>query len=257
MRKSLSAIASFALLALGATVSHAANPALDTGTNYVVSGSFNPGVGNFGTGFGAWSFNQTGGGGSYLGTSTGATGLPETDTWGLFAGSDSGVSSVDRPFTGGALATGQTVSVNMGIGGGVDNGGTVGINLLSGATPVFTLEFVGGGATWQLNDGGSNFGATGIPFSANTTVSMSFTYEGANNYNINVVEGSGTYTGVGFTASDTISDITGIRLFSVNQGGGDNAGFSDLTVVPEPATWAMLILGAPFVIGFARRLRKV
>lgn len=255
MKTTLKLALATALLALDATASHAASIAIDTGTNYVASGSFNPGVGNFGTGFGAWAFSQQGGGGSYLGESVGATGLPETDTWGIYA-STSGTSSVDRPFTGGPLLLGQTVSINMGIGGGVANGGTIGINLLSGATPEFTVVFVGGGSLWQLNDGGGNFGATGIGFSANTTVSTAFTYEGGNNYNIQLVEGSGTYSGIGYTASSTLSDITGIRLFSVNQGGDDNGGFSDLTVVPEPSTWAMLGLGVPFVVGFARRRRK-
>lgn len=244
------------LLVLGAVTSHASNNASDNAGNYVATGSFGAGTAaNLGTGFGAWSFATTGAGGSYLGETSSATGLPETDTWGLYAGGDAGnTSSADRQFTGGALVAGQTFSIDMGNSASIDNPGDVGVNLLSGATPVFTIKFAGGQSDWQINDGGSDFNTT-IPYAANTIINFSFTYNGGNSYSVAMTEGATTYNANNFTATNSLTDITGDRLFSTTQGPGQNVGFNNMEIIPEPSTYAMILGGFGMLIMF-RRMRR-
>ncbi|MGJ8651860.1 MAG: PEP-CTERM sorting domain-containing protein [Opitutaceae bacterium] len=227
--------------ALAAVPAFAASIAIDNASNY--SGSW---TGNEGSGFGAWSFSTSGAGGSYLG-STGE-GNP---SFGLFAGGDGGsdLSSASRGFTG-DLTAGQTFSIDLGHSNGISSGGEVGINLTDGGSSVFTLKFVGGGANWLINDGGSDFGI-GQGYAADTTISLSFTYNGGSDYSYSF----GSASGDNFTATSTISGIDGFTLFSNNQGGGQNFGSDNISIVPEPSSYALLagILGLAYV---AARRRK-
>ena len=135
------------------------------------------------------------------------------------------------------------------------NPGVVGLNLFDNTTPVFTFKFTGGGTVWQLNDGGSDFN-TNIPFGSNTPISFSFTFNGGASYTVAITDGVNSYGGTPFNASSTISNINGFRFFSSSQGPGENLGFDNLAVVPEPTTLSLLagpaILGAWF---FLRRRR--
>ena len=69
-----------------------------------------------------------------------------------------------------------------------------------------------------------------------------------------ITEGSTTYTANGFNASNPINNLTGVRFFSNQQGGGENFGFNNLaiTTVPEPSSLSLLagpaLLGAWFYI---------
>jgi hypothetical protein len=184
---------------------------------------------NGGSGFGAWTLSNTGSGGRFIGGT--GDGNP---AFGLFSPTGSNTSSATRSFTGGSLLAGQSFKLDLGATG-VDTGGVVGFNLLSGATPEFTFKFTGGQTFWQLNDGGSDFN-TNIPFAVNGQITFSFTYDGGNNYDVLIKEGATTYTGTGFTANNNISAIDGFKLFSNFQGNGQNIGFNDITV-PEPSTW--------------------
>jgi hypothetical protein len=136
--------------------------------------------------------------------------------------------------------------------------GVVGLNLLSAGSPVFTFKFTGGQNFWQLNDGGTDFD-TNIPFSANTPINFAFTYQGGSTYDVVITEGATTYSGIGFTSSSIISNISGFRMFSNAQGAGENLGFNNLAVVPEPSTLSLLagpaLLGASF--SFAADARKI
>ena len=82
-------------------------------------------------------------------------------------------------FTGGAMAVGDRFSVNLAHTQTID--GQIGLSLLSGTTARWTLKFVGGGANWLINDGGSDFGS-GQAYAANTSLSFSFTYNGGSFY---------------------------------------------------------------------------
>jgi PEP-CTERM motif len=204
---------------------------------------------NGGFGFSTWTFNTGGSGGHYIGGT--GDGNP---AFGLFSGGTGGGNffTADRSFTGGGMSPGQTFSITTGVTG-VANGGVVGLNLLSGTNVVETFKFTGGQSLWQLNDGGVDYN-TNIGFSANTTISFAYTYDGGNSYDLLIKEGNTTYTQTNSTANAIINNITGFRLFSVGQGGGENIGFNFMSV-PEPSTWltgALAILGALF---FARRRR--
>jgi hypothetical protein len=249
------------VLSLSALAAHASNTAQDTVSNppYNTS-SWNNGD-NGGFGFGAWSFsnNVTAGGfaGEFAG---GTTGDGNGQGWGLFAsdntdsgGNGNSTATATRPFTGGGMVTGQTFSLSLGSTSSVFNGATIGFNLLSGSNTRFTFEFTGGQSVWQLNDGGSNFDTT-IPFTGNGKINFAFTYDGGENYDLLITEGATTYTAAGFTASDDISDIDGVKFFDSGQGSGQNFAF-DVLSVPEPSTVAAGVLA---IVGtfFLRRHRK-
>lgn len=192
---------------------------------------------NGGTGFGSWTLNATGNGGTYIGT----TGQGTT-SFGLFSG-PSGTATASRLFTGGALGTGQTFSINLGHTANIATGNDIGLLLTSGGSTVFTLKFVGGLPNWLLNDGGSDFGS-GQAYSPNNSIGFSFTYEGSNKYSYTFGSGSGT----SFTATNTISGIDGFTLFNNNQGNGENLGANNMSIVPEPTAAAMGLIGAALLL---------
>jgi hypothetical protein len=213
---------------------------------------------NGGAGFQPWVLTSSGAGGRFIGQ----TGVNQNPSFGVFSGGN-GIgdsSTADRNFTG-ALSAGQTFSLQLGITGVYDGGGSpgnagfVGLTLLSGSNNVFTFVFIGGGTEWQLNDGGSNFGS-GIPFAANTPINFAFTYNGGNNYSISIQEGTSSFVGNNFTANSNLTNITGFRIFSERQGANENIGFNNLAVVPEPSSLALL--AGPMMLGgwFAIRRRR-
>ncbi len=242
------------ILFLGAlaVTSFAAAPAADNAGNGPYNDGWQDGD-NGGIGFQPWALNTGGGGGHYIG----ASGVNQNPSFGLFSGTPSAgadFAAADRNFNS-ALLAGETFSLQLGVSNSVATGGSVGINLLNGANVVFTFKFDGGGSTWQLNDGGTDFGTT-IPFSPNTTVSFSFTYNGADSYSVFITDGTNSYPGNNFMATSDISNITGFRAFSSEQGAGENFGFNNLQVIPEPSSLALL--AGPALLGafiFVRRRR--
>jgi hypothetical protein len=236
------------------------NPPYNTGTGSWPNGS------NGGFGFGPWSFSNSvttnGFAGQFAGNVTGDGNGPG---WGLFASdqNDSGnngnsTATATRPFTGGGLLTGQTVSFTLGSTGSVYDGGQgggagiIGFNLLSGSTVEYTMKFTGGDTVWRLNDGGADF-SSGIPFVGNAQIIFGFTYDGGNSYDVHITEGVNTYNCVGCVATSNVSNIDGVKFFDFGQGGGQNFAFNVLSV-PEPSTW---LAGAMALSGcFYLRLRR-
>lgn len=205
---------------------------------------------NGGTGFGAWTLNSGGSGGHYIGAS--GQGDP---SFGLFAGGNAtgDFATATRSLTGGALAAGQSLAMDLG-NTGVDSGGggEIGLNLTDGGSTVWTLKFIGGATDWVINDGGpgGDFGS-GQGFAANTSLAFEFTYEGGSSYSYTFgPSGSGS----NFTATNTISGIDGFELFSTEQGSGENFGANNIEVVPEPSSYAMI--GGLLALGAALLQRR-
>ncbi len=223
--------------------------ASDNSTNY--SGVWTNGS-DLGTGFGAWNLSATGSGGRYIG----GTGLGAS-SFGIFAGGGAGNSSTaNRPFDT-AMAIGDIFTVRIGYTS-VTNAGEIGMNLFATNSFRFGLKFTGGGTNWQLNDGGSWFN-TGIPWaggSPGTTLNVSFTRRAGNSYDIVLGQGANNYTGTNFTATSGFMDVDRVQFYSSAQGSGQNVGFDNLSVVPEPSTYALLGLGALALGGYAARRRR-
>ena len=232
---------------LTAATAFAANTADDIASNAPYADGWQT-ADNGGSGLGAWTLNSGGLGGHFIG----ATGEGPDPSFGLFAGATGGsgtnFATAVRSFTGGALTSGQTFSIDLGHT--ATNDGTIGLNLRDGGSNVVSLTHESGELNWELNDGGSDF-SSGQAFAADTELSFSFTYEGGSSYSYTFGGGSGS----NFTASNTISGIDGFELFSTEQGGGQNLGANDVSVVPEPGTFALLA-GALAFVAVALRNRK-
>lgn len=187
---------------------------------------------NEGFGFAPWTFDQASPGGGFAGRYIGGTATGDP-SFGLFSGNDAGAfSSAFRAFDN-PLAAGDTFSVDIGHTQTVN--GEVGLNLINNGNIAFTLKFVGGGSSWSMNDGLTDFGA-GQAYEANTSLTFSFTYNGGSSYSYTFGSGSGN----NFTAISDISSIDEVGFFSVNQGGDQNFGINNLAVIPEPSSIIMM-----------------
>lgn len=173
------------------------------------------------------------------------------------------VNSYDT-FAGGALAVGQTVSINfvMRATDPAANGfpaGQVGVSLLNGSgttangqptSPAITFYVFGGAdGYYYYTDAGTTAGSPG---------SMSYQYQNAFNIAFTVT-GAGTYSAV--AGSDSWSgtfngSLTGIDVFNDAGGNGSDVGFNNLTVVPEPSTWAISAIGCMALCGWRRVFRR-
>lgn len=228
----------------------AANVASDNAstTNYPGGTWTNGSTG--GSGFGAWILTPTtNSAGSYAGAFIGGSGQGNP-SFGIYAGGNSlSTFTADRPFTGGALTAGQTFSVSLGYSSTIV--GEIGVQFLSGPTPRWTLKFVGGATNWVINDGGSDFNA-GQNYSPNTSLAFNFTYNGGNSYSYTYGTGSGN----NFTAANDLSNLTAVRFYNRDQGPDQNLGFNNLSVVPEPSTYALLALSAVAFGGYVVRRRR-
>ena len=217
--------------------------AFDAASNYANTAAWSTGS-NGGTGFGTWTITD-GDGGHYIG----GTGLG-SNTFGLFNTFTTTTTDAVRALSGGTLAAGQTFSADLGFT--AFTGGSVGLNLRSGTNEVITL-FTNGTGNWMLNDGGTDFDA-GAAATANTPYTFTLTYNGGNSYSFTLTGSAG---GLNFTSSDPgLATIDNVRFFDFNQGAGQNFGFNNLAIVPEPST--LSLLAGPMLLGgwfFLRRRR--
>ncbi len=206
---------------------------------------------NQGVGFAPWAFDGGNGNSGGFGTFIGGTAVDPLSSFGIFSfPADSGAfAGVTRAFTGGPLVAGQTFSITLGYTG-IANNGSVGFDLRDSAGVTLFSVNTNGAGDWQLNDGSSNFNS-GAAAVANTSLIFSFTYNGGNNYSYTLGAGSG----IGFIAANNLTDISQIRLFSFQQGSGENLGFDNLSVVPEPSTWVMVAGGLGLLTLLRRRSR--
>ena len=252
-------------------VGHASLAASDNAGNYTTS--WNSGD-NHGSGFGSWSFDNTSNGGSageYL--ATGNNGNSQINSsgnaWGMYAnGSSTAQANAIRPFTGGALAVGQTLSFSM------DNGfinsssdnsgglaGVVGVSLRnSSPVNIFELYFTGGTIDYTLNINGNSV-TTSVGFTS-TGLNLAFTQGSGNAWTFGITPVGGsttTYTSAGTGDYLASSDIDEIRFFTQGTGsasGGTHDSFFNnlsITAVPEPITIALPIFGGIFGVVSLRR----
>ena len=208
-------------------------------------------------------FNGTDGAGSYYGSQPSLG-----NAWQMYSFQNSGVGHGGSAFStttfaGGALAIGQTVSINFNMraldapGGGTNLSinGQAGLSLLNGSGNAITLAIIGGGPNhYYYNDSGTNNANAGpLGYQYQNAFVVAFT-----------VTGAGTYSGIASNANGTDSwtgtfsgSLVGMQVFDSKGGNGSDVGFNNLTVVPEPGTFGLVVGGLAFLgYGFRRRARR-
>ena len=206
---------------------------------------------NGGSGFLPWESIGNGSGGGFGGgfISTGnpqvniGTGAPNA-AFGVF-GNSTGVGQAIRPFNG-AHTLGQTFSIDMD-NQGIDNGGTVGFGLRnSTGENRFEFYFVGGQAAYTVHDA-SGPNNSGVGYTTGG-LNLVFTLTGTDSYSFTINGGSpitGALSGTGGSGIDRV------RLFNAN--GGPDVFYNNLSIVPEPASGALLGLGLMIFAALRRR----
>jgi hypothetical protein len=186
------------------------------------------------------------------------------NAWQLYSYQNDGVGNggsafANTTFAGGALAIGQTVSINFNMRA-TDPGTQVGLSLLSGSGNAITFGIFGGepnvtypytGNGYYYTDAGSSFASAGsMGYQYQSYFNIAFTVTGANTYN--AVAGSDSWSGT-FAGS-----LIGMLVFDAAAGNGSDVGFNNLAVatVPEPSTLAMLAASGVGIIGWRRILRR-
>ncbi|MGH8048017.1 MAG: PEP-CTERM sorting domain-containing protein [Chthoniobacterales bacterium] len=153
-------------------------------------------------------------------------------------------------FEGGDLAVDQGVSLVF-ANAGMATGHSVGINISSGVTPLFSLYFTGGGpGTYSYMDAAGSGQDTGEPFSFYGSNTLTFTLTSATTY----AASFGTHAWTGTLTGDP---VTAIEVFNdADQGADNSVFFNSLAVyaVPEPSIAALALIGV--VVGTFSLRRK-
>lgn len=217
---------------------------------------------NGGSGFGAWQLGDTysnpSNGGFFIGSSQGnGSNDGNIDTsgsksWGLYANSGD-VTNAVRTFTSGGsngqsiLGSGEKFSLSLD-NGYIDSGGTVGFGLQnsSGANRI-EFYYANGSSSYSINIGGTTL-ATGIGFTS-AGLSILFTQNSGTGWSMAITPNGGstsTFTDASAgSAALAASDISQVRVFNANAGGGGarDAFANSMQVVPEPSSIALLLCG--------------
>ena len=188
--------------------------------------------------------NNTGANIDTAGNSFGIYGQNANDGTGNLASFDA-----YRSFEGGALAVGQTFSISIAVN---FRNGNKGLDLFANGTNIFNLNV--GSDTYAVNNATVTSSTLTNDFSTNTAFNFTLTQTTANagTFTVNRTGGftqsvTGTYTG----------DPDQFHLYADNtdQGAENNlfANSMSITAVPEPGTWALLMLGGVGALALARR----
>lgn len=235
---------------------------------------------NGGYGWGAWTLTTTGGG-HFIGSSTGngdgvddgifggmpsdgdinSTVGPAPDqsgdpdphltvgrAWGMYA-NGGGVTNAFRSFTSGSMTVGQTFSMDFD-NGHINTGGTVGLGLLNAAgATLWEIYFKGGNANYFNRDASGEV-ATTVGY-GDEGLNVSFTLTGAAAYSMILTRRDGVaQTITGTLIGEVDQNISQVRAFNANAGGGGphDAFYNNMTLVPEPSSSALGLLGAVLLL---------
>jgi hypothetical protein len=271
--------AAIACAVTGATAlmaNHAAAQAYDAASTY---GSWTTGS-TGGSGFGAWSFDQTQNPDNSFGTS-GQQGLSSSQSigtaWTLFnLSSSAGLANAGRAITvGGGLLTGQTFETVIQnpstYTGSLYYGGYRGWDILFGnatdnnapgdntsAIRASVFNYFNPSQNWGINDaGGSHPTSLTGPTTAAQGVRIDLKLNSATAYTLTMtpLNGATPYTLNG-TYTGPINYVD-FRLYNAASSGlndaADNFGISYMSVVPEPATLSLVGLGSAGLLFLRRR----
>ncbi len=247
-------LSTIAAAAFAASTAHT-QIASDNGGNY--GGGWSNGT-NGGTGFLAWNISATPGtgfAGAFIGDPSfaGVTGM-STTSFGMYAnpGGSGATVTVSRGLSN-SLAVGDTFSFQWGINWDSDVGNK-GFNLFSGGVGGTQLLNVNqAGFPGDITFGGTN---TGIGFGTGP-MTWSFTLTTLSNLLVTSSARDGTTTPV-FTTNIAVGAAPdAFSFYATAMGAGDQrqSYFNNLSVVPEPSTYALLALSAVGLAGYAARRR--
>lgn len=199
------------------------------------------------------------GSGVYYGSPTGG----EFTGWQAYSYQNDGTAlggsvNAENTFAGGALAIGQTVSLNFEMraldpAANGEPAGEAGVSLLDGASDAITFYIYGGGpGNYFYSDAGSTAASAGsMSYQYQTPFSIAFTMTGSDTYS--AVAGSDHWSGT-FDGS-----LTGIDVFNDAGGNGSDVGFNNLAIAdaPEPTTLALGAVAGVALAAFRKgRLSK-
>jgi hypothetical protein len=167
---------------------------------------------------------------------------------------DGSFAQVDHTFDGGALTIGQTVSIavaNQNVG----SGGSIGFELHDSVGAVIRFGFNGGDADYFIDaPGGSGFTATSSPWQIATVYTVNVTITGAGTFHLTTtgMTNNSDYNGTYDTSN---GGALSARVYAFQSGGSGDADvtFNNLSIVPEPGTFAMLLGGMGMFALFRRR----
>ena len=181
-----------------------------------------------------------------------------SSAWGIYANPDytttlPATSEADQTttFAGGALTLGQTVSIDF-LANSVNTGQQYGLRLDTGSTFVLALSFIGGDGGYRYYDAGSS---GNIPFGYQQNgFNFAFTQKTAKTYTaVATPIGGGAVIGT-FSGTDSGSPDT-LQIYNESAGDNNNVLTNNLSIVPEPSTYAFAVMGGLMLVGFGVRSR--
>lgn len=243
------------LIAAYALCSPCAFGAVIVGSDFANDIAYNSGWTNGSDGgtagtFGAWTLISGGAqSGHFIGSSTslsspGADINTDGESFGMF-GHTSQTSEAYRDFNGNSLGVGQTFSLDLAVN---FRNGNKGFDLRDSSDAVI-FNFNIGGDDYVVNAAATGNGSIGNTYSSNSAFNLSFTQTSALGGTWTIIRSGG----VSDTDSGTYSGIAeNFKFYESNTTGGgaaaDNLFFNNLSVVPEPASAVLGLIGATVLL---------